>query len=422
MSGRGGPLGANPEGQEASPVGDRWAWYVRVYPLALIAAIAVAVLLGGISAGSSSAPAENLGGDYPAFYGAGRIAAAGDWDALYGLDRQVAAQAGLHAGDEARFFAYPPQVAWVYRPLAALDYHWSYLIHTMIMALLLGAAVRVVQPMIPWLRGRLVLAFAAALLFWPMFRAVTGGSNTALTMFLVAAAWRLIYEDRQIGAGLVLAGLLYKPQFAVPMIGLFLLGRYWRVVVGAAMGSTVFYATGAALQGWGWGLNWFEVAADFGRLDAAVNGHSSISFIGMAENAFGVGGSPPVVLAWLLAGVTAAFLSWLWWHSERTDLAALMAITMPGILLLSPHAMSHDGAIVVLTGAVAVGAWERRSWVPAVVVIWGLGATQLWIRQLGFSPGFPMLLVVLVWAWPLLRASGSRTSEPLPTPIAHGNF
>ncbi len=180
------------DGGEAAPSSDRWAWRLQVYPLAIIFALALAVTLGAVATADSSAPAETLGGDYPAFYGAGQIASAGDWDSLYDFDRQVEAQAGLHPtsdGAVARFYAYPPQVAAVYQPLAGLDYHWSYLLHTMVMALLLWSSVLLVRPMIPRLRGRVALAVAAALLFWPMFRAVTGGSNTALTVLLVAAAW-----------------------------------------------------------------------------------------------------------------------------------------------------------------------------------------------------------------------------------------
>lgn len=408
MSGHGAPARAEPSGEEEFPTEDRWAWRLQAYPLAVIGTIAAVVLLAALSTGNSSAPAENLGGDYPAFYGAGQIAAEGDWDNLYGLDRQIEAQAGLYPSSEgavARFFAYPPQVAAAYGPLSALDYHWSYVVHTLLMALLLWAAVLLIRPMIPWLRGKVAAGIAIALVFWPMFRGVTGGSNTALTVFLIAAMWRLVHDDRQVAAGFVLGVLLFKPQLAVPIIGLFLLGRYWRVVIGAAVGTAAFYAAGATLQGWRWGVDWFEVAVDFGRLDADVNGHSSISFIGFAENLFGVAASPPVVLAWLLAGVTAGFLGWLWWRGEHADLDILLAITMPGILLLSPHTMSQDGAIVVLSAAIVVTAWDLRNWLPWVLAIWVLGATQLWIRQLGFSPGLPMLLVVLAAAWLLLRES-----------------
>ena len=375
---------------------------MQFYALGVIAAIAIALFVATLAAADSPAPAHQIGGDYPAFYGAGRIAAGGDWGNLYDFDRQVEAQAGLHPADEgevAWFFAYPPQVAFAYQPLAALDYHWSYLIHTVAMGMLLWASVLLLRPMIRWLEGRVAATLAIALLFWPMFRAVTGGSNAALTVFLIVAAWRLTHGNSPIAAGLVLAGLLYKPQFALPLIGLFLLAGYWRVAVGGAIGALAFYVTGAALQGWAWGAEWLDSASRFGRLDAEVNGHSSISFIGVAENLFGVGISPAIVVAWVLAGATAVFLGWLWWRNRDSDLAGLLAVTVPAILLMSPHAMSQDGAVVVITVVIVMGFSVSRQWTTWVVTIWVLGASQMLIRQLGFSPGFVMLLIVFGGAW-----------------------
>ncbi|MDX2345219.1 MAG: glycosyltransferase family 87 protein [Acidimicrobiia bacterium] len=408
-------MNSDTETKLTQSVGDPSAsWRLRAYPLAVLLALAFATVLGAIMAADAAAPGEAIGGDFPAFYGAGQIAADGDWKTIYTLERQAEAQKGLHSDQEgqvARFFAYPPQVASLYQPLAALDYHWSYLVHTTLMALLLWGAVMAARPMLPWLRGRVILAMTAALLFWPMFRTVTGGSNTALTLFLIVAAWRLVYDDHQFVAGLAIAGLAYKPQFAIPLVGLFLLGRYWRLVAGALTGGVVFYLWGVLLQGWAWGPEWVEAASDFGVRDAEINGHSSISIIGFAENLFGVGMLPAVAIAWGLAGATVLFLSWQWWNGDRTELPNLMAMTMPGILLLSLHAMSHDGAVVVLTAAVAVGATERRDWTPWVAVIWALGASQMLIKTLGVSPGFPMLLIVLWWAWQISQREPAAVSR-----------
>ena len=126
------------------------AWRLRVYPLAVIAALAIAPLLGAIGAAGSEAPGASIGGDYPAFYGAGSIAAAGDLDHLHDVGRQIEAQDGLHRAEEGevtRFFPYPAQVAVLYQPLASLEYHWSYLVHTLLMAGLLWAAIWVARPM-----------------------------------------------------------------------------------------------------------------------------------------------------------------------------------------------------------------------------------------------------------------------------------
>lgn len=398
------------------------AWRLRVYPLAVIAALAIAPLLGAIGAAGSEAPGASIGGDYPAFYGAGSIAAAGDLDHLHDVGRQIEAQHGLHRAEEGevtRFFPYPAQVAVLYQPLASLEYHWSYLVHTLLMAGLLWAAIWVARPMIPWLYGRVPLAYAAALVFWPMFRTITGGSNTALTLFLITAAWRLVHEERPYAAGLVLSALFFKPQFAIPMVGLYLLGRYWRVVVGAAAGGLVFYLWGVALQGWGWAFEWAQMAREFGAKEAEINGHSSISLIGFTQNLFGVGMKPPVILAWACAVAMALFLSRLWWKHGQTHLDKLLAVTVPGVLLLAPHVMTHDGSMIVLTVAVAVAAWDRPSWTPWVIVIWALGAAQAFIKALGFSPGFVMLLIAFTWA--LLVLTGRQWPQP-PRPASSRDY
>ena len=395
------------------PANSAAAWRLRVYPLAVIAALMASVVIGAIGAADSAAPGAAIGGDFPAFYGAGIIAAEGDLNELHDVARQVEAQAGLHRvedGEVTRFFPYPAQFAVLYQPLASFEYHWAYLIHTAIMGGLLLAAIMLARPMLPWIEGKVTLALAAALLFWPMFRTITGGSNTAFTLFLITAGWRLIHDDRRLAAGFVLAGLLFKPQLAIPLLGLYALGRYWRVVAGSAVGAAAYYLWGAAIQGWSWAFDWAEMARDFGAKEAEINGHSSISFIGFAQNLFGVGFNAPVILAWVCAISMALFLSWLWW-SRRIELPHLLAITVPGMLLLAPHVMTHDGALIVLTAGVAVGAWDRGRWTPWVGVVWLLGATQSMIMKLGFSPGFPMLLIVATWAWLIAHDHQSGAAE-----------
>jgi hypothetical protein len=365
--------------------------------IAFLVAIAIAVAAQSVVASQSDAPANVIGGDFPAFYGAGSIVLDGDWDELYSIGRQAEAQRGLHDDGEVWYFAYPPQVAVAYVPLALLPYPLAYALHTIAMAGALLGAVLLARPMVPWLRGREAIAMASALAFWPMFRAVTGGSNTALTLFLIVAAWRLVVEERPIVAGLAASMLLYKPTFAIPLIGLYLVGRYWRVVSGAAIGGIGFLASGAALLGGRWVADWLGAAADFRVVDAEVNGHSAISLVGFAENVVGTGLSPTTAVAWTLAVATVGLLCWVWWIADPTRLGVALAIAMPGMLLLSPHAMSHDGGVILLTVAVAVATWSAHDWHGWVIAIWSLGAATAFIMTIGWSPGFVGLLVVLAW-------------------------
>ncbi len=386
-------------------------------PGAVLIAMALAVVVSVIAWETGDGTTEAPGGDYPAFYGAGRIVSDGDVIDLYSLDRQVAAQAGLFGDDDrgsAWYFAYPPQLAVAYGPLAALSYGWSYLVHTGIMAIALAGAIVLMRPMVPWLRGRGVLAMAAAMAFWPMFRAVTGGSNPALTGLLIVVVWRLVHDGRALVAGLVLSLLWYKPQIALPLLGLFVIVRHWRVVAGAVIGTVPFYALGVVLMGGDWVSAWYDIASSFNRLDAEINGHSAISWLGVFQNWLGVDSGVAVTVGWALAGLTALALAWIWHRGAPGTLDAKLALAIPGMLLLSPHAMSHEGAIVLITVAIVVQQASRARWM--LIAIWLLGLSQVFILDIGFSPGFPLLSVILIWAAVTYqdRLFPLRDSEPSP--------
>lgn len=386
------------------------------------AAVLIAIALGVGVATVTTSDLGNLGDDYPAFYGAGRIAAEGDWDELYEFDRQVEAQSEIFAGEPvAWYFPYPPQVALAYRPFAALPYRASYLLHTATMTMALALAIVLISPMVPLLRRRTMPALAAAAAFWPMFQAVTGGSNTTLTLLILAAAWRLVHEDHDGIAGAVLAALLYKPQYGIPLIGLFFLARGRRLLMGSLSGSAFFYAVGALVLGVRWPLEWWDRVSSFNMTDAAVNGFSAISWFGFLGNAFGTGRVGISTLALVLSATTAVALALLWYKSALA-LDAKIAMAVPGILLLSPHTVTHESAALLLTVAIVV---NRRGTQPRwfLAVLWGLGLASLWIRTIGFSPAFVAVLLVGGWAWEAVRndlATQSRgfDSRPLEKPTS----
>ncbi|MEO7556587.1 MAG: hypothetical protein ABIV94_08290, partial [Acidimicrobiales bacterium] len=87
--------------------------------LALLIALAAAFVITLAAGSGSSTAAGRVGGDYPAFYGAGQRVADGDGHDLYDVDAQGRSQEGLY-GEEVGYLAYvyPPPVAAFYAPLA----------------------------------------------------------------------------------------------------------------------------------------------------------------------------------------------------------------------------------------------------------------------------------------------------------------
>ncbi|MGI9609427.1 MAG: glycosyltransferase family 87 protein [Acidimicrobiia bacterium] len=396
---------------------DVWRWRLRWYPRAVIAALGVALFAAVLLGSGASTVSGRLGGDYAAFYGAGRIAVESDWQNMYEPGRQIDAQQDLHLGaPESQYlhFSYPPYVAAAYAPLALLPFRASYLVHSLIMVAAVAGSVWLAGSRIPVLQRYRTLAVALALLFYPMLRAVLGGQNTALTLFLLVGSWRLATDRRDFYSGVVLALLLFKPQYAVPMILLYLLAGRWRVVVGSVVGALALYLVGASLMGADWIVPWTNQAREFAEIDSAVNGANSISFIGFVSN---LSGTTQVVLLFglLPAVAVVGLLALVWLRGRRDALTEKTALAATGLILISPHTMYYDGSLILFT-LVVLGI-TKPSNVKGVAFVWVAAWSQVLAGYLGWSPLFFVVLGVALCAGaslggPLLDSRRLRATAP----------
>lgn len=373
---------------------------ILLYSRAALFAFVVALAVSIIGSTGADTVSGRLGGDFPAFYAAGSIVADGDWADLYDPDRQIEAQAELFGDAEGSYlyFAYPPHAAPMYRPLAAVDYRVAYAIHTLVMAAALVVALALVRPMLRVAREHFELIATGALLCYPMLRAVTGGQNTALSLLAIAATWRLLDDERDVAAGLVLALLLYKPQLAVPLIGLALIARRWRAVAGAAAGAAVVWAFGAAVMGADWVGRWWGDVADFAAADADINGHNAISWIGVGDALFGAGSATAALIGWPLVAATVLGLVWLWSRPD-VELATRVAVATTGVILISPHAMFYDAGLLVLPALVAIDRLPRLDprTLRTIIFLWAAAWLHLLADPIGLAPLFLVTLATAAW-------------------------
>jgi hypothetical protein len=374
------------------------AWRVTWYPRLLLAGLLVAFVIVVFAGSGGETVSGRLGGDYPAFYGAGELAI-DDPDDLYEPAAQAAAQADLFEEDGDPgflYFAYPPYVALGYAPLAALPYRLSYVIQTigMVGALVLGLAL--LRPLLPWLDRRFEPVVIGSLFFYPMLVAVTAGQNTAITFLLIAGVLRALADDRDLLGGLAIAALLYKPQFAALFVAVALIRRRWRMLLVGAGGAAALYLVGAAVQGFGWVGPWLDQAQWFNELDAEVNAANAISWLGVAEATWGVGSSLARAVGGLLALATVLLVLWIWWQRDELTLPQLGAITVPAVILASPHAMFYDaGLLVVPMVVLASEDWATR-WRPLLAIF--LLSLLHGVGSVDYTILFPITIAVFAWA------------------------
>lgn len=369
---------------------------IALWSRALLLALALAVALQALGGDGATGLSGRIGGDFPAFYGAGRIVLAGDVAHLYDWTRQAAAQADLHPGDPPGTFlafAYPPFVALAYAPLAALPYRVAWLVHTALAAGAVAGAVAVARRWLPRLGVHPEALLVAAIATYPLGAAIGGAQNTPFTLLGLAVAGFGVLGGRTVAAGLAAGLLLYKPQLAAPMLGLFVVAREGRALAVAAATGAALWAIGAAMAGPAWvGGWWREGVVGFQAHDAAVNATNAVSALGFAEAALGVGHPVARALGLGLSAGIAAATAWAW---RRGPSPAGIALAAFATILVTPHGMFYDAGVAVLGVAVLTERW------PIAAVAVPLAATQLLAPRIGVSPLFPALLVGWAAAWRL---------------------
>jgi len=353
----------------------RIRFWTHTAPRALIAAVLVGWLITVLTSSGTSTLTGRLGGDFPAFYGAGSIVLSGDVDELYDFDRQRFEQREIFDSGFLAF-AYPSYVAAAYVPLAALEFRVAYVLHTLLSLAAIAASVLLARRFsatadrYPW------LVAAAAILSYPLLRAYLGGQNTAFGLLVIVTAWLLLDRDRDLGAGLVLSLLAYKPQFLLPIAGVIVLGSRWRTVTGGAAGLLAHYVAGTLLSGWRWPVEWWSEAVRFSNIDQVVNGPRSIAWRGLTD----LLGFESL---WIpVAGATVVWVAAIAWQHARRDLIGVLAMTLPAMLLMAPHAMFYDAGLALPTLLLLAD----RDRVRSSTLLWAGGWSHLAAERLGASP------------------------------------
>ena len=372
----------------------------RSVALAVLAALALAFVISVAGAHGTATVGGRLGGDYPAFYGAGTLVRTGQAAHLYEPGRQARAERSLF-GDERGGgyldFAYPPAFAALYAPLSALDYRTSYVMDTALMVAALVAALWLIRPMVRVVDEHFVVVVAASITFAPAFRAVTAGQNTALSLLVVAACWRALSDDRDLAAGVCLGLLLVKPQLALVFIALQVISRRWKVLAGVGLGAAALWLASAALAGPTWLGAWWSHAQHFASVDARVNASNAVSWVGSAQAVLGRS-SLSTALGWGLGALTAALVAWIWHsHPQRVPVGPAVGVAAAGALLISPHTMFYDAGLLVLTAVILVDRLGRPGrW--ALATAWVLALGQTWAGTLGVTPVALVVIAMFVIA------------------------
>jgi hypothetical protein len=321
--------------------------------------------------------------DFLSYYGGSHFVWSGhpsqmyDFNGLGTYEKHVVAPARLR--DAVLPYLYPPFVALIFAPLAALSINAAFLIWVVISFLLLAGSLFAISRQSRLSRDASILYWVAGLSFLPAFVGLAQGQTSLLLLALTTAAVLGLLNRYPMLAGIALALALVKPPYVLPFLVVLLVSRRWKplstfVVAAAALVVAPSIALGLSVNsgyadtmrkasGWitqlgGWQPKWNHSLEGFFSLLAAT----------------------PVstILTYTADAAVLALVGWCAWNAA--DLEVPLALAVVAALLMSPHVLVHDLSLLLLpVGLAASWKSDRRLWL-AVILAGGYVLTLVNLR------------------------------------------
>jgi len=340
--------------------------------------------------------------DFHTYLAAANVGLRQGWSHLYDQTLVAAAQKSLVAGLSTQPFLSPPTVAWLAAPLTVFPYSIALSVWMVFTFATFAAALALSGVSIGVNRW---IAVIGALAPWWVLHAVSLGQVVPLVAAGAVVAWRLMRDDREIAAGILLSVIFLKPNTAILVpVALLAAGRY-RVLASWVAAGGVLVAIAFLL------LGPHGVSAYLNQLRAPLPGGAEALTIKGALDATGVIAAG---LRLLILGMVVATA-----FKLRGSPGLVVPIGIVGSLIVSPYLHASD---LCLLSAAAWMVWEERYAVPwrvGLVAGWLLASPFVFLTSTGPSLNrWPLiegvlLLALVVAAWrPLTGAADLRTRAP----------
>lgn len=274
-----------------------------------------------------------LGADFSMFYVAGQVVLDGAGDQLYDQAEHQRRLQQLFPAIDPSFalpYRYPPFVATLMAPLAALPYALAYAAFFALSCVAWWTAARQLVAASPALGETWQRSLRWAIIGWPVaLETLVGGQASMFALLIAVSVYVLLQKQRLVFAGAILALAAYKPN-VLALLALGCLIRYPRMLKGcvpvvAAIGPLCLapngwegvtqyreLTTSLATQAWDvatpmWKVHglapWFNLTlGSDGRLACGLIGLAAVAFVAIrARFLSGAGAIEPIWFATLIS-------------------------------------------------------------------------------------------------------------------------
>jgi hypothetical protein len=351
-----------------------------------------------------------------------------EWHAFYSSQLAIVGRSGSGPFG-ALPFLYGPAWAFPFVPLSLLPYDATYLLWIAINGFLLMLVLYQLEQY-ALLSGRAATAFRwASLTFVPVFLTLMLGQVSIVILAAATGALVALRRDHQMLAGAVIALGCFKPAYFAPVLLVLLMRRCWRALGGFAAAGLVLLLAPLPIVG----LSIYRSYLTLLSLDSSWQGKSvdkpfwyhgipvasstyapqwNHSFSGQAE-LIAQGHVAPALL--YVPAIILALLVVTWSAMRASSLDLPFALAMVVGLLVSPHTLAYDYAILLLPVATALRYREGRS--AAIIVLLACGYFMVVLGVwLAFAIHLQTTVVaaVLLLAW--LAVAVYQERRPLSEP------
>ncbi|HXH12811.1 MAG TPA: glycosyltransferase family 87 protein [Alphaproteobacteria bacterium] len=317
-------------------------------------------------------------------------------------------------------FLSPPFVAWALAPLASLGLPMFYAVTGLgnwaLLAILLGALRRLTSA---WEEVWRLAALAFCLLWIPIVWTILQGQVSILLAVSFMLGFLALRSGKDATAGIVLALLWAKPQYAVLVLPSLLAWKRWRAAGSFAATSALLLLVSLAVVGLDGFLGYVGLLRRIETMGPlyAMFPASYHTLSGLLLRFFGIKGVPWLLLSGLLVGITLWSFAKQGFHPRSYALMIFMTV------LVSPHTHIQDLAVLVpaiVLGGEALKAHRKLAllwttlWSLVAMSFYVLAATPKFLQDSPLFTVSAMALSILTLFWARESSAPSWTSDVAP--------
>jgi TRAP-type C4-dicarboxylate transport system permease small subunit len=370
-----------------------------------------------------------IGGDFIMFYSTGQIYRSNP-DLIYDYDTQIRTQQELvNPTILPGYNPYmnPPFMAPFYSLLTYVPLNWAIIIWTLLAILSVFVSAYLLyrlffisqqKPTFPC--GQLIVIIFS---FFPFLEGLQSGQNHWLTLLLVSAIIYAIFKEQPFLAGALAGVLIYKPQFVLGFILIWLIWKNWKALL--AFGLVALGWAGIFMLVNGFDLYWvyLQLSQVFMNLPyiPGFPNYLLVTFYGLLTSIFPQSAQTVLsILSQILLMIYAGGLAWLAYQYRKSDNLQRIPVFLAALifpLLATPYALLHD-MLILIPAFVLVSIYSKSRYTLYAFIIIYLGSFFLTFIAVLTKIAWVSLLVIglfisiLIWTFsrfkPSLRTGVAR--------------